>query len=101
MTIQQFIKKSVHSILGIPGFGYHSIRYKPESRDIKYEELGEMYYGEIDVDIVKEIASTSPIKVASSPPSRISSPCGKITLCCPFSSFRQIIPTIIPAGNSS
>ena len=58
---KQFIKKSVHSILGIPGFGYHSIRYKPESRDIKYEELGEMYYGEIDVDIVKEIASTSPI----------------------------------------
>ncbi len=60
-NLKQFVKRSVYPILGLPGFGYYSIRYKPESRDIKYEELGEMYYGEIDIDIVKEITSTSPI----------------------------------------
>ena len=44
-----------------PGFGYHSIFYRPESRDIKFEELGNMYYGKIDAGVVKKIMSTSPI----------------------------------------
>jgi outer membrane protein assembly factor BamB len=43
------------------GLGYNSIRYIPEARDRKFNELGEQYYGEIDVEIVKEIMATSPI----------------------------------------
>jgi outer membrane protein assembly factor BamB len=38
-------------------FGYSSIRYIPTRRDVKFEELGNKYYGEIDTDIVKEIMS--------------------------------------------
>jgi len=60
-NIKQFVKRSVYPLLGFPGFGYFSIRYRPESRDLKYDELGEKYYGQIDIDIVKEITSTSPI----------------------------------------
>ena len=43
------------------GLGYNSIRYIPEPRDLKFEELGEKYYGEIDTEVVKEIMSSSPI----------------------------------------
>lgn len=60
-NFKQFVKRSVYPLLGIPGFGYFAIRYRPESRDLKYDELGKEYYGQIDIDIVKEITSTSPI----------------------------------------
>ena len=58
---KEFIKRSLYPLLGIPGFGFFSLKYRPELRDIKYQELGEQYYGEIDIDIVKEISMTSPI----------------------------------------
>jgi outer membrane protein assembly factor BamB len=60
-TIRKYVEKILHKIIGIPGFGYHSIFYRPESRDLVYDALGEKYYGEIDVDVVKKIAMTSPI----------------------------------------
>ena len=60
-NLKEFVEKSVYRLLGIPGFGYYSLRYRPESRDLKYDELGKKYYGQMDIDIVKEIASTSPI----------------------------------------
>ena len=34
---------------------FSAIKYIPSKRDLKYEELGNKYNGEIDVDIVKEI----------------------------------------------
>jgi outer membrane protein assembly factor BamB len=51
----------VSNILGFGGWGYFSIRYIPEARDLKFEELGEKYYGDIDIETVKEIMCTSPI----------------------------------------
>jgi len=36
-------------------------KYKPSNIDKKFMELGDKYYGKIDVDIVKEIMSTSEI----------------------------------------
>ncbi len=56
-----YLKRLIGSFIGIPGFGYHSIFYRPEPRDLKYEELGNKYYGSIDADIVKEISTASPI----------------------------------------
>ena len=62
VDIRQIISKFIlHILVDYPGFGYHSIFYRPEARDIKYEELGNQYYGEIDVDVVKTIMATSPI----------------------------------------
>ncbi len=49
---------------------YYTLRYIPGVRDIKYEELGEKYYGNIDIDVVKEIMSTNPI-VSWSPDCKI------------------------------
>ena len=62
LDLRELISKAITRILyDAPGFGYYSIFYKPEKRDIKFEELGNLYYGKIDVDIVKKIMSTSPI----------------------------------------
>jgi len=56
-----WLKTLMYRVVKIPGFWFHSIRYKPETRDVKYKELGERYYGNIDVNIVKEISFTPPI----------------------------------------
>lgn len=40
---------------------FYTLRYFPSARDTKYEELGNMYYGNIDADVVKEIMSSDPI----------------------------------------
>ncbi|MCX6664880.1 MAG: PQQ-binding-like beta-propeller repeat protein [Euryarchaeota archaeon] len=62
LDLRQIISKFILSLLfNYPGFGYYSIRYHPENRDHKYEELGNLYYGHIDIDVVKRIMSTSPI----------------------------------------
>ena len=39
--------------------------FKPNSRDIKFEELLNEYHGEIDVDVAKKIMATKPIHGAS------------------------------------
>jgi outer membrane protein assembly factor BamB len=44
---------------------YFTLRYLPAARDIKYEELGNKFYGNIDIDVVKEIMSINPIVVWS------------------------------------
>jgi outer membrane protein assembly factor BamB len=41
--------------------GYYSLNYIAAPRDLKYEELGNKYYGQIDSDVVKEIMATEPI----------------------------------------
>ncbi|HDM66874.1 MAG TPA: hypothetical protein ENG62_00610, partial [Thermoplasmatales archaeon] len=48
-------------LFGWDGYQYHTPRYHPAPRDLKFQELGEKYYGRINVDIVKEIMSTDPI----------------------------------------
>ena len=58
---KKYVQRLLWSFAGIPGFGYYSLFYRPESRDIKYEELGNKFYGNIDAEVVKEIMSTSPI----------------------------------------
>ena len=44
---------------------FYTLRYFPSARDLKYEELGNLYYGNMDIDIIKEIMSTDPIVVWS------------------------------------
>jgi outer membrane protein assembly factor BamB len=48
-------------LVGSQGAGYYSIRYIPEDRDRAFEALGKKYYGDIDIEIVKQIMCTSPI----------------------------------------
>jgi outer membrane protein assembly factor BamB len=61
-SLRKYLQRGFLSLFfKVPGFGYYTLRYRPESRDIKYEELGKKYYGSIDVDIVKKISTTSPI----------------------------------------
>ena len=44
-----------------PGFGYYSLFYRPETRDVAFEQLGNQYFGDIDVDVVKYIMTSSPV----------------------------------------
>jgi len=56
------LKGSLYKILNIPGlYGYLTRKYYPTPRDIKFKELGEKYYGSIDLDVLKKIMSTYPI----------------------------------------
>jgi len=56
------LKGSFYKILNISGlYGYYTRKYYPTPRDIKFKELGEKYYGSIDVDVLKKIMSTYPI----------------------------------------
>jgi outer membrane protein assembly factor BamB len=48
-------------ITGSGGSGYYSIRYIPGDRELKFEELGNKFYGHIDMEILKQIMQTSPI----------------------------------------
>ncbi len=48
----------------LSAFGHYSIRYIPTGRDRAYERLGNEYYGQIDVDVVKEIMSVKSISYA-------------------------------------
>ena len=50
-----------HVVLGIDGYQYHTPLYRPAERDIEFQELGEQYYGKINVDVVKTIMATDPI----------------------------------------
>ncbi len=46
--------------LGIPGRIFFR-KFRPSTRDIKFEELGQKFYGRINVSVVKKIMSTPPI----------------------------------------
>ena len=62
LFIQQYI---YHLVLGLDNYQYHTPWYLPAARDIAFEELGDKYYGEIDVEIVKQIMGTDPISTYS------------------------------------
>ena len=48
-------------VLGLDGYQYYTPFYRPTERDLKFQELGEKYYGEIDIDVVKTIMATDSI----------------------------------------
>jgi len=50
-----------HFLFNTSGYQYYTLNYIPSERDIKFEKLGNEYYGKIDVDVVKKIMSTPPI----------------------------------------
>jgi outer membrane protein assembly factor BamB len=58
LLIQQYI---YHLVLGLNNYQYHTPWYLPATRDIAFEALGNKYYGEIDVEIVKQIMGADPI----------------------------------------
>ncbi len=58
LFIQQIL---YHIVLGLDNYQYHTPWYLPASRDIAFEELGNKYYGSIDIETVKHIMSIDPI----------------------------------------
>ena len=62
MDWKMLIKQLLYSVfLGFDNYQYHTPWYLPAARDIAFEKLGNKYYGEIDVEIVKRIMGTDPI----------------------------------------
>jgi outer membrane protein assembly factor BamB len=59
MYWKKYFQRLIGRFLGYSGFGYYSIFYRPELADLRYEELGNQYYGMIDADVVKKIMSAS------------------------------------------
>lgn len=56
--VNQLLK---YVLFGANFYQYYTPWYLPAARDIAFEELGNKYYGDIDVDVVKEIMGTDPI----------------------------------------
>ncbi|MBC7128720.1 MAG: PQQ-binding-like beta-propeller repeat protein [Thermoplasmatales archaeon] len=50
-----------HLLLNATGYQYYTLFYTPSERDIKFEELGNQYYGKIDAEVVKKIMFSPPI----------------------------------------
>lgn len=48
------LKGLIFKIIGSGAFGYFTLRYFDTPRDAKLKELGEKYYGEIDVEVLKD-----------------------------------------------
>ncbi len=62
LNLRMMIKRVLAYVLSKSGgYEYFTPRYHPSDRDLKFDELGKKYYGNIDVDVVKEIMSTQPI----------------------------------------
>ncbi|UCF49681.1 MAG: PQQ-binding-like beta-propeller repeat protein [Thermoplasmatales archaeon] len=56
------VRWELSSILGLGLIGrILKLKYKPQSRDVKFEEYSDKYYGKIDVDIARKMMSTFPI----------------------------------------
>ncbi|MCX6664104.1 MAG: PQQ-binding-like beta-propeller repeat protein [Euryarchaeota archaeon] len=41
-------------IIGNSGAGYYTLKYHEAARDAKFKELGNKYYGEIDIEVLKD-----------------------------------------------
>ncbi len=54
-----------HFLFNTSGYEYYTRKYVPAARDIKFEELGNEYYGDIDIDVVKEMMSNPPMSDVS------------------------------------
>ena len=60
-VIKAPIFRMAHLLLNATGYQYYTLFYTPSERDIKFEELGNEYYGSIDADAVKIIMHTPPM----------------------------------------
>lgn len=62
MNWKSLVRNIIFRILyGIDSYRYYTPRYRPASRDIAFEELGNKYYGEIDIPLVQKIMGMDPI----------------------------------------
>jgi outer membrane protein assembly factor BamB len=62
----EYIKQVISKIFfKSTSYMYFTLNYFPAARDIKYKELGDKFYGDIDIDVVKQIMATEPIVVWS------------------------------------
>jgi len=48
------IKAQIMKLLGMKFYPYFTLRYMPAPRDLKLEERGNKYYGDIDIEVLKE-----------------------------------------------
>ncbi len=48
------IKGLIYKLIGLNFYQYFTLRYEHSERDAKLDELGEKYYGEIDVEVLKD-----------------------------------------------
>ena len=48
------LKGILYRMLGLSFYGYFTRRYFHTPRDAKFEELGEKYYGDIDIEVLKD-----------------------------------------------
>lgn len=60
-SIKGALFRLAHILLNTSGYQYYTLQYTPSERDIAFEELGNQYYGRLDVETVKRIMSTPPI----------------------------------------
>jgi outer membrane protein assembly factor BamB len=79
-------------VLGLDTYRYFTPWYLPVSRDIVFEELGNKHYGNIDIEIVKEIMGADPIGTYS--------PDCKITSTSLLKHNGIMLHTGHPAGNT-
>ncbi|MDD3492612.1 MAG: PQQ-binding-like beta-propeller repeat protein [Candidatus Thermoplasmatota archaeon] len=60
-SIKGALFRLAHILLNTSGYEYYTLQYTPSERDIAFEELGNQYYGNLDVGTVKRIMSMPPI----------------------------------------
>jgi len=47
------LRGEIYKLIGIGGYGYSTLRYFDTPRDTKLIEMGEKYYGDIDIEVLK------------------------------------------------
>jgi len=53
--------RAFNILFNTSGYEYYTLQYHPSPRDIRFEEMGNEYYGSIDAEVVKKIMSTEPM----------------------------------------
>ncbi|MGC9307240.1 MAG: PQQ-binding-like beta-propeller repeat protein [Thermoplasmatota archaeon] len=53
--------RAFNILFNTSGYEYYTLQYHPSARDLKFEEMGNEYYGSIDAEVVKKIMSTPPM----------------------------------------
>lgn len=53
--------RAFNILFNTSGYQFYTLPYNPSPRDVKFEEMGNEYYGNIDAEVVKKIMSTEPM----------------------------------------
>ncbi|MBS3777984.1 MAG: PQQ-binding-like beta-propeller repeat protein [Candidatus Thermoplasmatota archaeon] len=62
MDWKELINQLLKNVLfGANFYQYYTPWYLPAARDVVFQDLGNKYYGDIDIDVVKQIMGTDPI----------------------------------------